>query len=54
MTTYLVPAARVSSVPRLFYMLNRYTDICIINLDALTYADNLENLKDLEGDEQIH
>lgn len=33
-------------------MLNKYTDIKIINLDALTYAGNLENLKDLEDDER--
>ena len=34
------------------YMLSKYTDICIINLDALTYAGNLENLRDLEDDER--
>ena len=28
---------------------NRYPDYQIINLDALTYAGNLENLKDLES-----
>lgn len=33
-------------------MFKRYTDIRIINLDALTYAGNLENLKDLEDDER--
>ena len=32
------------------YMLKKYTDIRIINLDALTYAGNLENLKALEDD----
>lgn len=34
------------------YMLKHYTDIKIVNLDALTYAGNLENLKDLENDER--
>ena len=32
------------------YMLSRHDDIRIVNLDALTYAGNPENLKDLEGD----
>lgn len=31
------------------YMLAKYTDVEIVNLDALTYAGNLENLKDAEG-----
>lgn len=31
------------------YMLNKYKDIEIVNLDALTYAGNLENLKDVEN-----
>ncbi|HHV75369.1 MAG TPA: dTDP-glucose 4,6-dehydratase [Thermoanaerobacterium sp.] len=30
------------------YMLSKYNDIKIINLDKLTYAGNLENLKDVE------
>lgn len=30
-------------------MLNKYEDICITNLDKLTYAGNLENLKEIEG-----
>ena len=34
------------------YMLKKYTDIKIINLDALTYAGNLENLKEVEGDKR--
>ncbi|MGI5912955.1 MAG: dTDP-glucose 4,6-dehydratase [Syntrophomonadaceae bacterium] len=29
------------------YMLDKYTDCKIINVDALTYAGNLENLKDI-------
>lgn len=32
------------------YMLSQYQDIQIINLDALTYAGNLENLQDIEHD----
>ncbi|MDR1592115.1 MAG: dTDP-glucose 4,6-dehydratase [Prevotellaceae bacterium] len=36
-----------SHVVRLF--VNKYTDYLILNLDALTYAGNLENLKDLAG-----
>ncbi|WP_127531979.1 dTDP-glucose 4,6-dehydratase [Paenibacillus kobensis] len=31
------------------YMLNKYTDVTIINVDALTYAGNLENLTSVEG-----
>ncbi len=30
-------------------MLNKYPDYKIINIDALTYAGNLENLKDIDG-----
>ena len=30
------------------YMLNTYADIEIINLDSLTYAGNLDNLKEIE------
>jgi len=30
------------------YMLNKYDDYRIVNLDLLTYAGNLENLKDIE------
>lgn len=33
-----------------FYMLKKYDDILLVNLDKLTYAGNLENLKDIEGD----
>ncbi|NQT25795.1 dTDP-glucose 4,6-dehydratase [candidate division KSB1 bacterium] len=32
------------------YMLDKHSDIKIINLDKLTYAGNLENLKDVESD----
>ena len=33
---------------------NRYTEYDIYNLDALTYAGNLENVKDIEGAEHYH
>jgi dTDP-glucose 4,6-dehydratase len=34
------------------YMLNKYPDYRIINLDALTYAGNLENLQGIDGNPQ--
>lgn len=34
------------------YMLKTHKDIQIVNLDKLTYAGNLENLKAIEGDER--
>ena len=34
----------------IYYMLNKYSDILIVNLDKLTYAGNLENLKGIESD----
>ncbi|NCC53784.1 MAG: dTDP-glucose 4,6-dehydratase [Spartobacteria bacterium] len=34
------------------YMLDTYLDVDIVNLDALTYAGNLENLAECEGDER--
>ena len=36
----------------ILYMLDKYKDIKIINLDKLTYAGNLENLKSIENDER--
>ena len=30
-------------------MLKKYNDVKIVNLDKLTYAGNLENLKEVEG-----
>ena len=36
----------------ILYMLKKYEDIQIINLDALTYAGNMENLKSVENDER--
>ncbi len=35
-----------------YYMLNKYEDILLVNLDKLTYAGNLENLKGVEGDKR--
>ena len=34
----------------IFHMLKKYPEILLVNLDKLTYAGNLENLKDVEGD----
>jgi len=34
------------------YILSRYPDYRIINLDKLTYAGNLENLRDIEDDDR--
>lgn len=33
-----------------YYMLGKYRDILLVNLDKLTYAGNLENLKEVAGD----
>ena len=33
-------------------MLEKYKDITIVNVDKLTYAGNLENLKSIEGDKR--
>lgn len=33
-----------------YYMLEKYKDILLVNLDKLTYAGNLENLKGIEND----
>ena len=32
------------------YLLDRYADVRVVNVDALTYAGNLENLSSVEGD----
>jgi dTDP-glucose 4,6-dehydratase len=32
------------------YLLGKYGDVEVVNLDKLTYAGNLENLRDVEGD----
>lgn len=53
MKTYLVTGcAGFIGSNFIMYMLKKYGDIRLINLDALTYAGNLENLKDIEGDER--
>ncbi len=36
----------------IIYMLGKYSDIKIINIDKLTYAGNLKNLVDVEDDER--
>ena len=41
-----------SHVVRLF--LNNYPEYTICNLDKLTYAGNLENLKDIENHKNYH
>jgi dTDP-glucose 4,6-dehydratase len=50
MKTYLVTGgAGFIGSNFVHYMLNKYKDIKIVNLDKLTYAGNLENLKQVEG-----
>lgn len=50
MKTYLVTGgAGFIGSNYIIYMLNKYKDIKIVNLDALTYAGNLENLKEIES-----
>ena len=49
MKTYLVTGgAGFIGSNFIHYMFKKYKDIQIINLDKLTYAGNLENLKDIE------
>lgn len=49
MRTYLVTGgAGFIGSNFILYMLKKYNDIKIINVDALTYAGNLENLKNIE------
>ncbi|OYT61242.1 dTDP-glucose 4,6-dehydratase [Thermoplasmatales archaeon ex4484_30] len=36
------------------YLLNKYEDVEIVNYDKLTYAGNLDNLKDIEDDPRYH
>ena len=51
MKTYLVTGgAGFIGSNFVLYMLKKYEDIRIINLDKLTYAGNLENLKSIEED----
>lgn len=50
MKTYLVTGgAGFIGSNFIIYMLNKYSDIRIINVDVLTYAGNLENLKSVEN-----
>ena len=53
MKTYLVTGcAGFIGTNFVYYMLNKYPEIKLVNLDKLTYAGNLENLKDCEDDER--
>ena len=50
MKTYLVTGgAGFIGSNFVHYMLKKYDDIKIINVDKLTYAGNLENLKEIEN-----
>ena len=50
MKTYLVTGgAGFIGSNFVLYMLEKYKDITIVNVDKLTYAGNLENLKSIEG-----
>jgi len=51
MNTYLVTGgAGFIGSNFVYYLLEKYSDIQIINVDKLTYAGNLENLKELKQD----
>ena len=51
MKTYLVTGgAGFIGSNFLHYMLSHHDDIRLVNVDALTYAGNLENLKSIEND----
>lgn len=51
MKTYLVTGgAGFIGSNFILYMLRNYTDIRIVNMDCLTYAGNLENLRSIEDD----
>ena len=51
MKTYLITGcAGFIGSNFVYYMLKNHEDIRLVNLDALTYAGNLENLKGVEGD----
>ena len=50
MKTYLVTGgAGFIGSNFVLYMLNKYDDVNIVNVDKLTYAGNLENLKSVEN-----
>ncbi|MCD2500477.1 dTDP-glucose 4,6-dehydratase [Clostridium sp. NSJ-145] len=53
MKTYLVTGgAGFIGSNFILFMLKKYSDIKIINLDKLTYAGNLDNLKSVDNDER--
>lgn len=53
MKTYLVTGgAGFIGSNFVLYMLKKHKGIKIVNVDKLTYAGNLENLKEIEGDER--
>ena len=53
MKTYLVTGgAGFIGSNFVLYLLANHSDVRVVNLDALTYAGNLENLKSIEGDER--
>ncbi|MCQ4948493.1 dTDP-glucose 4,6-dehydratase [Bittarella massiliensis (ex Durand et al. 2017)] len=53
MKTYLVTGgAGFIGSNFVLYLLKKHDDIQIVNLDKLTYAGNLENLKDIESDKR--
>lgn len=53
MKTYLVTGgAGFIGSNFIYYMLNKYGNVKLINLDKLTYAGNLENLKGVENDKR--
>lgn len=56
MRTYLVTGgAGFIGSNYIHYMFRKYdNEIRIINVDALTYAGNLENLKDLEEEGELY
>ncbi|WHY91242.1 dTDP-glucose 4,6-dehydratase [Neobacillus cucumis] len=55
MKTYLVTGgAGFIGSNFVLYMLNKYQDIQLINVDVLTYAGNLENLKSVENKDNYH
>ncbi|MBT3123647.1 GDP-mannose 4,6-dehydratase, partial [Bacillus inaquosorum] len=50
MKTYLVTGgAGFIGSNFILYMMDKYQDITIINIDDLTYAGNLDNLKKVEN-----
>ena len=56
MRTYLVTGgAGFIGSNYIHYMFRKYdNEIRIINVDALTYAGNLENLKDIENRDELY